>query len=228
MKTILLPVIALLCGSLAVQAAAPSGGDVAKVRLLAFNRAGDETEVNIMDPDGAQLSKEPVALPTQQLSPEESIPGRSLVFTAKSDPRKILGKATLPAGGNEFVLVFFPAPEGSAVAYQVDAVPLPASGFKSGDYAFLNYCGSAVGCDIGGERLKVAHGKSAIYQSAASGKGEGNRSLVCYRQQDGAWESTPFLSSRIIIQKGVRNLILICRNPKSGAIDFRGIPDFVE
>lgn len=218
-----------LCLPFAVAAVSPyCDASVAKVRLLAFNRVGDDMEVNITDTQGMQLSSGPVALPTQQLSPYEDISDRSLIFTSKSDPKKILGKVVLPAIGSEFVLVFLPAPEGSSQVYDVDAVALPSSGFRSGDYAFINYSGVAVGCVIAGDRLMVAHGKSAVYQSAKSGKGPGNRTIVCYSQKQGAWESPPFLSSRIIIQKGVRNLVLICRNPKTGEIDFRGIPDFVE
>jgi hypothetical protein len=212
-----------------VLSAAPSGdAPAAKVRLLAFSRVGDDMDVNIMDAAGRQMSKAPVALPTQQLSPPEPVTGKSLVFTAGKDVKRILGKVTLPAAGSEFVLIFLPSAKGSPQPYQIDAVSLPESGFRSGDYAFVNYCGSPVGCDIAGERIVVPHGKSAVYQASKSGKGQGNRPLVCYQQKDGAWESTPFFSSRIIVQDGVRNLILICLDPRTGKIDFRGIPDFVE
>lgn len=207
--------------------AAPAAS-AAKVRLLAFQRVGSEMEVNITDADGKLLSKAPVTLPTQQLSPTTEIPGPALVFTAPKDPAKILGKVTLPAGGDEFVLIFLPAGAAGAEPYKIDAVSLPASEFRPGDYAFINYSGSAVGCDIEGEKLAVAHGKCAVYRADKSGKKIGNRSMVCYRQKDGAWESTPFLSSRIIVQDGVRNLVFICLDPRSGAVDFRGIADYPE
>lgn len=217
------PTVRFLAAFLCLSVAAPA----AKVRLLAFSRVGDEMEVNIVDPEGKPMSKAAVALPTQQLSAAEEVSGTSLAFTSPGDAKKILGKVTLPAANGEFVLVFLPAAKDSALPYHIDAVSLPESGFGSGDYAFVNYCGSPVGCVVAGKRLVVPQGKSAVYQAAKSGKGPGNRPLVCYRQRDGAWESTPFFSSRIIIQDGVRNLILICLDPRTGEIDFRGIPDFV-
>jgi hypothetical protein len=53
--------------------------------------------------------------------------------------------------------------------------------------------------------------------------------MVGYAQEkDGKWGTTPFYSSRLIVQEGVRNFILIVRDPKTGRPDFRGISDFVE
>jgi hypothetical protein len=53
--------------------------------------------------------------------------------------------------------------------------------------------------------------------------------MAGYHQgKDGKWSTTPFYSSRLIVQEGVRNLILVVRNPKTGEPDFRGIADFVE
>jgi hypothetical protein len=225
---LLLRVTIVLSGMLALSAAAESTASTAKIRLLAFARAGDDMETRIVDPDGNPMAKDPVALPTQQLSAVESVPGRKLVFTSKTDVKRILGKVNLPAEGGEFVLVFLPAPSGSPALYHVDAVSLPESGFGSGDYAFVNYSGSPVGCDIAGKRMVVPQGKAAVYPAAQSQKDGGNRSIVCYSQKDGAWESTPFFSSRIIVQEGVRNLVLIGRDPRTGQIDFRGIPDFLE
>lgn len=228
MKIVFLFLIAVWCLPVSVQAAAPPGEPPAKIRLLAFSRVGEDMEVNIVDPEGATLSAKPVALPTQQLSSPAVVTTKALIFTAVSDPKKILGKVVLPSGGGEFVLIFLPAPDGSPEAYRVQAVSLPASGFGSGDYAFINYSGTTVGCDIAGERMQIVQGASSIYSAAKSGKGQGNRTLVCYSKKDGAWEKTPFLSSRMIVQDGVRNLVFICRNPKTGAIEFRGIPDFLK
>lgn len=213
-------------GLLALSVAAETPAATAKIRLLAFTRAGEDMETRIVDPEGNAMAKDPVALPTQQLSASTPVSGRKLVFTASTDAKRILGKVNLPAEGSEFVLIFLPSPDGSPTLYHVDAVSLPDSGFRSGDYAFVNYSGSPVGCDIAGKRILVPQGKVGIYSAASAGNGGGNRSIVCYRQKDGAWESTPFLSSRIIVQEGVRNLILIGLDPKTGQIDFRGVPDF--
>lgn len=199
----------------------------ASIRLLAFSRVGEPLEVVVAGPDGKPFAKEPLALPTQQLSPARTVPSRTLMFTAPTDAKTVLGKVTLPATAREFVLIFLPAAKDSALPYQVQALPLPAAGFGSGDQAFVNFSGRQVGCVIDGERLSVPHGKVAVYQASKSGKGAGNRTMVCYAQKDGKWEETPFFSSRLIIQQGVRNLILICLSPTTGEIDFRGIADFV-
>ena len=79
---------------------------------------------------------------------------------------------------------------------------------------------------IGGEKVQVPQGKSAIYHPKQA---SGNRTMAGYHQgKDGKWSTTPFYSSRLIVQEGVRNLILIVRNPKTGEPDFRGIADFLE
>lgn len=200
----------------------------ATIRLLAFDRVGAETEVIVTGADGKPFTKEPLSLPTQQLSPVRNVPSRTLFFTSPADGKTVLGKAVLPGTGRDFILVFLPDPKSAPMAYHVEAMPMPSEGFGSGDQAFVNFSGRNVGCVIGGEKLLVPHGKAAVYQAAKSGKGAGNRSIVCFAQKDDKWETTPFFSSRIIIQDGVRNLILICLSPTTGNIDFRGVADFVD
>lgn len=204
------------------------GEETATIRLLAFHRVGEEAEVLVTAPDGKRLGDGPLALPTQQLSAPLAVASRSLAFASPADPTEVLGKVALPAAGSSFILVFLPAPKESATPYQVDPVPLPAGGFGSGDHAFVNYSGANVGCVIDGGRFVVNHGKSAVWHPRRSGGDGARHSIVCYRQVDGAWEDTPFLSTRLIVQDGVRNLILICLDPRTGRIDFRGIADFVE
>jgi len=211
----------VLCGAAVAQDAPAS------IRLLAFSRVGEPLEVAVAGTDGKPFAKEPIALPTQQLSPSRTVPSRTLVFTAPADAGKVLGKVTLPASEREFILIFLPAPKSSPLPYQVQAVPMPAAGFGSGGQAFVNFSGREVGCVIDGEKLQVPHGKAAVYQAAKSAKGAGNRTIVCYARKDGKWEDSPFFSSRLIIQDGVRNLILICLNPTTGEIDFRGVADFI-
>lgn len=221
------------------------------IRLLAFSRVGDAREVIVAGPDGKPLDKTPLALPTQQLSPPLAVGSRSLVFraslpavtasgTAESSsgttavsatgqpeaPASPLGKVELPATGNEFILIFLPDAKDAKMPYRVDAVPVPAGGFGSGDHVFANYSGANIGFKIGEERVAVAAGKSAVFHPKEAG---GNLSMIGYWQKtDGAWDPSPFYSSRLIIQKGVRNLILIVRDPKTGIPDFRGISDFVD
>lgn len=216
--------LSLILAGWAAAAEAPS----ATIRLLAFSRVGEETEVVVSGPDGKRIGDAALALPTRQLSPALTVVARKLTFRSPADHDRILGQATLPAGGKDFILVFFPSVGDAAIPYRIDALALPASGFGSGDYAFANYCGNPIGCVIDGKRLVVAPGRLAVHRRAKEGQAVGNQTIVCYEQKDGQWETTPFLSSRIIVQEGVRNLILICRDPDTGKIDFRGITDFTE
>jgi hypothetical protein len=211
----------------------------ASIRLLAFSRAGDVREVMVAGADGKLLHDKPLALPTEQLSPPLTVSSRSLVFQAgttppaageaiagAASPAAALAKVQLPATGRDFILIFLPDAKATAPSYKIDPVPVPAGGFGSGDQAFVNYSGSNVGFVIGGEKVQVPQGKSAIYHPKETG---GNRTMAGYHQgKDGKWSTTPFYSSRLIVQEGVRNLILIVRNPKTGEPDFRGIADFVE
>ena len=221
----------------------------ASIRLLAFSRAGDAREVMVAGPDGKLLHDKPLALPTEQLSPPLTVNSRSLVFQAGGAPAPAaeptagavaqtpaLAKVELPAVGKDFILIFLPDAKSSTPSYKVDPVPVPSGGFGSGDQAFVNYSGANVAFVIGvietvfhnqrGEKVQVPQGKSAIYHPKETG---GNRAMAGYYQgKDGKWSTTPFYSSRLIVQEGVRNLILIVRNPKTGEPDFRGITDFVE
>ncbi|WP_035610780.1 hypothetical protein [Haloferula sp. BvORR071] len=212
----------LACASTSLHAQSES----ATIRLLAFSRVGDAREVMVAGADGKPLHDKPLALPTEQLSPPLSVGSRALVFQAAGTTPAPLAKVELPASGKDFILVFFPDPKEGQAAYKVDPVPMPEGGFGSGDQAFVNYSGSNVAFVIAGEKLQVPMGKSAIYHSK---KTEGTRSMAGYQQgKDGKWSQTPFYSSRLIVQEGVRNFILVVRDPKTGAPDFRGIADFVE
>lgn len=202
-----------------------AGSNKISLRLLAFARVGEAREVMISGPDGKRLHRQPVGLPTEQLLPPVEVVGRSLFFHASAATPLPLGMIELPAGGNDFLIIFLPSAMDAALPYRPIAVPLPRESFGSGDQAFVNCCGSTVGFTIGGEKLLVPEGNSAIYHPKQVA---GSRSMVGYRQQaDGKWEASPFYSSRMIVQDGVRNLILIFRDPRTGFPDFRGVVDFV-
>lgn len=218
--------ISMLAAVVGMTSALHAQSDSASIRLLAFSRVGDAREVIVAGPDGKPLSDKPLSLPTEQLSPALTVSTRSLVFQAAGATPSPLAKATLPASGKDFILVFLPDAKEGAQSYKVDPVPVPEGGFGSGDQVFVNYSGSNVGFVIGGEKLQVPQGKSAAYHPK---KAEGNRTIVGYFQsKDGKWDPAPFYSSRLIVQEGVRNLILIVRDPKTGKPDFRGITDFVD
>lgn len=211
-----------LCFTASLQAQSES----ASIRLLAFSRVGEAREVMVIGPDGKPLSDKPLALPTEQLSPAVTVSSRTLIFQSAGATPSPVGKAELPATGKDFILIFLPDSKEGKQLYKVDAVPVPENGFGSGDQAFVNYSGSNVAFVIGGEKLQVPVSKSAIYHPKKAG---GNRTIAGYYQEkDGKWNTTPFYSSRLIVQEGVRNLILITRDPKTGLPDFRGVADFVE
>ncbi len=217
------PFVAL---TICIAGALRAGADSVSLRLLAITRVGDSREVMISSPDGKPLLTRSASLPTGQLSPQVEVAGRALAFrTATSDPQP-LGKVDLPAAGKDFLLIFLPSVADAALPCRVIAVPFPREKFRSGDQAFFNCCGSAVGFTIGGEKLLVPDGGLAVYHPKDTA---GSRVMVGYRQQaDGEWETRPFFSSRLIVQDGVRNFILIFRDPRTGIPDFRGIADFVK
>jgi hypothetical protein len=230
----LFSLISLLGAVVGAASSLHAQSESASIRLLAFSRAGDAREVMVAGPDGKLLHDKPLALPTEQLSPPLTVSSRSLVFQAgaaaatpdATASTPALAKVELPASGKDFILIFLPDAKSSTPSYKVDPVPVPSGGFGSGDQAFVNYSGANVAFVIGGEKVQVPQGKSAIYHPKETG---GNRPMAGYHQgKDGKWSTTPFYSSRLIVQEGVRNLILIVRNPKTGEPDFRGITDFVE
>lgn len=218
----------LLVSSITSTIVAQEKESAGKVRLIAFSRVGGDLSVNIADAEGNLLTKESVPLPTRQLSPNTSLSSRKLVFLSPKNPETVLAKTTLPSSDREFILMFLPSPKGSTLPYIVHAVPLSLKGFGSGDFAFFNYSRGPIGFKIDKGAFAVDSGKVFVYQTNPKKEGNKSRAFVCHRKRkDGSWETTPFYSSRLIIQAGVRNLILIFQNPRNGKIAFRGIPDFI-
>lgn len=202
-----------------------------KIRLLAFSRVGNATQVLVAGSDGKPFDKEVLELPTQQLSKSRVVASQDLMFLdagAKTDaqsPNALMATVKLPAADGEFILVFLPNKAGSATPYQVQALPMPSEHFGSGAQAFVNYCDTDLGFIIDKERLEVHKGKVGVFRPK---KMDGNHTIEGFEKgRDGKWITTPFYSSRLIIQEGVRSLILIVRNPQTGLPDFRGITDFV-
>lgn len=234
MKTVVVRQCAMLMLIVAVLSAQAMGAT--KIRLLAFSRVGAAHEVRLTDSDGKPLGNDTLELPTQQLSKPREVASRSLFFLdpeAKVEsvgadskaPVGALGRVNLPTGNEEFLVIFLPNKPGAEYPYQVQAIAMPDSQFDSGAQAFLNYCNRDLGFIIDNQRVEVPVGKMGIYRPK---KKEGNQVIVGYEKgEDDKWNSQPFYSSRLIVQSGVRNLILIVRNPQTGRLEFRGVTDFV-
>lgn len=208
-----------------------------KIRALAFTRVGDAREMLVVDGEGKLVDKKSMSLPTSQLSDEKSVPSRVLHFLATSDAEAVsddpevlagmqkLGQVVLPEGGKEYILIFLPNKQGAESPYRVQALPISKSSFGSGDQAFINYCKSDLGFNFGKEKIVIHPGKVGVYRPKDF---DGQHPVVGYEKaKSGKWEKTPFYSSRMIVQKGVRNLIFIVPNSATGRPEFRGITDFV-
>lgn len=224
-------IIAMLCALGAECAAA------VKIRALVFSRVGDVREVLVAGADGKLVDKKPLGLHTLQLSERKEVPSRALVFLeapasgVDDDPEalenlKKIAKVVLPEGGAEYVLVFMPNKNGADYPYVVHALPLSERDFGSGDQAFVNFCKTELGFNFDKKLIVVRPGKVGVYSPK---KIDGKHTIVGYeKQKDGKWSQNPFYSSRMIVQKGVRNLVFIVPNSRTGRPEFRGITDFVK
>lgn len=205
------------------------------VRLLAFSRVGTAHEVLLAGADGKPLGDDPLELPTQQLSKARDVTSPSLLFfdaAAKVEgaPPKaqgaLLGKVDLPDGEKELILIFLPNKQGAEHPYRVHAIAMPSIQFDSGAQAFINYCNRDILFMIDKQRVDVPIGKVGIYRPSQKNT---NQVIAGYeKDENGKWQQPPFYSSRIIVQEGVRNLILIVRNPQTERPEFRGIMDILE
>ncbi|BCU78056.1 hypothetical protein [Luteolibacter sp. LG18] len=201
---------------------------VASIQMLAFSYSGPERSVLVADPKGVAQTKEPVALPTNQCSPLLRVTSRNLVITpvmeGQGGKQGKPAKVTLPEGGREFVLVFLPIPDDQGGGYRIQAVDLPAERFKSGSYAFLNYSDTEIYCGLDNQKTIVAPAKAGILSPQ---RAEGIVRAACYEKSGEGWGQQPFFSGRVPVQDGVRNLVLVSRNPQNNRIDFRGVADYV-
>ncbi|HEX7260696.1 MAG TPA: hypothetical protein VF258_02685 [Luteolibacter sp.] len=214
--------------------AAPAGGGVASIQMIAFAYNGSERKVTIADVKGTLMLDKPVELPINQCSTAISVTSRDLVFTLTNEGDKELavGKErsvksvslALPRTGRDFILVFLPLPADQSASYRVHAVELPAEKFKGGSFAFLNYSNSEIGCVIDNERSVVASGKAGIVTPSAK---EGMIFAACFEKTEAAWPERPFFSGRIPIQGSVRTLVLMSRDSINGRMGFRAVADFV-
>lgn len=209
----------------------------ASIQIIAFSYNGSERELSIADAKGTPMTPKPVKLPMYQCSEPLPVSSRDLQFTlvkegqdaadGKSGQLSGAGKpmqVSLTGAGKDYVLVFLPLPSERGGGYKIHAVELPAERFKSGSYAFINYTDTEIYCGLDKQKLVVAPAKAGILSSGAV---EGVVRTACFEKSGSAWSERPFFSSRVPIQKGVRNLVLISRDPASGRIDFRGVPDFI-
>lgn len=208
--------------------AAEEVGSVATIQMLAFSYSGPERSVQVADPKGVAQTKAPVALAVNQCSQPVRVTSRNLVLTPVMDgeggkPGKS-AKVVLPEGGREFVLVFLPMPEDQGGGYRVQAVDLPAERFKSGSYAFLNYSDTEIYCGLDNQKTIVPPAKAGILSPQQP---EGIVRAACYEKSGDGWGDHPFYSGRVPVQEGVRNLVLVSRNPVSKRIDFRGVADYL-
>jgi len=231
--------------------AVAAGEPQASIQMIAFAYSGPERGVTITDGKGVPLVPKPVKLPTNQCSQVMQVASRDLQFTlvengeiggqpapggdkgapaagsaAKPDQPK--GRAipvSLPGAGKDFVLVFLPLPPDKGGGYRIHAVELPADRFKSGSYAFLNYTNAEIYCGLDKQKVVVAPAKAAILAPEMK---EGVVKAACFEKSGEAWAERPFFSGRVPVQQGVRNLVLVSRDPGTGQIDFRGVPDFLD
>lgn len=207
--------------------AAPAAKGTVSIQMIAFAYSGNDRALNVADRQGAIFNKEPINLPINQLSAPLSVHSRGLVFTfAQDDGDEAKSMSlTLPGEGKDFVLVFLPITAAKGGGYKIHAVELPAAKFKGGSFAFLNYSKSEIACLMGKQKSIITPGKAGIVSAKAN---EGMVFTACYEKADGKWSKRPFFSARIPVQRTVRNLVLISKDPSNGRLGFRAVADFVE
>jgi hypothetical protein len=144
----------------------------------------------------------------------------------KNDPAAPIASVKLPEAGRDFLLIFLPGTPGSGKTYLVQAIPFSPERVGSGAFAFINYSGSPIAGIIGTRKFTVENGKMGVCRPS---KDEGAERILCYEfdKANDKWLPQPFFSSRIVVQKGVRNFVIVTRDPHTRQIAFRGIPDFL-
>jgi len=212
------------------------------IRILAFQFNGPVREYRVADAKGTPLDDNPLPLSATQLSPALGVHSRELVFLppqektpAGGNAQKPPTTATIPADAvhvtlpdgveSDYYLIFLPGASGGAAPYRVQALAISPKDFKSGSHAILNYTDAEIGCILGKSKVLVGSCKCSVIPA---GKDEGLETFGCYEKKQGEeWSARPFYSGRLVIQKGVRQLLIISRNSETGDAQFRGVTDYL-
>jgi len=211
-------ILLALCGILGVvvPAAAASGRKI-EVRFAA-QTAPPQLGDLVMTTEEAR--SDPFALPLNHLSEPQTAPGRAFRLEPAAKPL-VLCTVTLPAAGNDFVILLVPAGKSG---FEPVVIPARDATFRPGDYYLHNVSRKPVLGKVGTTKFVIPprHGQVVRPQGAREGRfydvllgvSEGERSRV-------------ISASRWPVGNQMRTYVFFFDNPTRKDVDFRAIDEFV-
>lgn len=197
----------------------PSGGKKLKVRFLAERAPVDLGQMMLAV---KEVKTPPFDLPVSCLSPPQTPPERGFALwsAAKNLP---LAQITLPAEGNSFIVLLFPANEGG---YKHVIISDNNPDFKSGDIYFYNQADKTVMGFVGSAKFILDPAKgSTLRPTGPSGDGAYYDVGLGVREKEG---DKPLSIARWPVQTGIRMYVFFFISPRTGKLDFRAVDEFVE
>lgn len=162
----------------------------------------------------------PFALPLNHLSEPQTAPGRAFRLEMEEKPT-VLATVTLPAAGNDFVILLVP---GVKSGFEPVVVPARDGSFRPGDYYLHNVSRESVLGQVGTTKFVIPPRKGQVVRPRGAREGrfydvslgvrEGNKPRV-------------ISTSRWPVGKQMRTYVFFFDNPKRKDVDFRAIDEFV-
>ena len=182
--------------------------------LYAHNAQNSEKAVGVLAPLKSYLNHEFVTI---------NLTSDSLRFSASAQApteEQTLAKVTLPAKGNQFMLVFFPGEKNGS--FRVMALDDSRKAFPLGSFRVMNLARSNVRLTLETTNYDFAPGKEIIIENPPV-KDNNHSGMFCFAEISGKWQR---IGSGLWPHPGTkRDVQFFFENPQTQTIELRGFRD---
>ena len=215
----LIPYIALGLSLLSsVDAQGGKKGKNVEVRYVA--QAAPKNLGNLVMVAAEDVRSEPFILPLNNLSEPLVVPARAYRLETEEKAVK-LAAITLPAEGNDFIILLVPAQKGG---FEPIVIPNDGVSFRPGDFYVHNVSQQTVVGKVGTTNFSIRKRTGSVVRPKGARENRFYDVLIGVREKKG---SRVISSSRWPVQKQMRTYVFFFDDPKRGSVDFRAVDEFV-
>jgi hypothetical protein len=166
------------------------------------------------------LRSEPFILPLNNLSDRFVVPARAyrLEMEEKTLP---LASVTLPAEGNDFIILLVPALKGG---FEPIVIANDGVSFRPGDFYVHNVSQATVVGKVGTTDFSVGKRTGRVVRPKGARENRFYDVLIGVRDDEGV---RVISSSRWPVQPQMRTYVFFFDDPRRGRVDFRAVDEFV-
>lgn len=199
--------------------AAPESRTV-EASFYCFKYAPGVENVQVTNGGAAQ----PVRLSTANITAPVILPvtgGEAVISSGAGDKAVIAAKVKIPAEISKALVVFVPAPAGSAEPYKAFAIDYSHDRFPLGTYRLVNVSKRAVRGAIGRKFAEVQPGGIAGIE--LEGENGATQGVKFEFQEEGKWNR--LTETRCAVRRDRRWLVCVYQDPATQRMNLRSIPD---